>query len=91
MNKLWKEMNFKSLLARPFAQYIYKQVRKGMETALADQEAILKELIKGGRATQFGKDHQFEAINSYDDFKRLIPVRDYEKLKPYIEMIKEGR
>ena len=35
-------MKIKSFLARPFASYIYKAIQKGMTTALADQEAILK-------------------------------------------------
>ncbi len=38
----------------------------------------------------FGKDHGFDKIESYGDFKRQIPVRDYEQLKPYIEKIKAG-
>lgn len=84
-------MNLKSLLARPFATYIYKQIRKGMETALEDQEAILQNLIKVGSATEFGKDHQFKNIKDYEAFKAAVPVRDYEQLKPYINKIKEGK
>jgi len=62
-----------------------------METAVTDQEAIFKELVKTARNTEFGKDHGFESIQNYDDFKKKVPVRDYEQLKPYIEKIKEGR
>jgi hypothetical protein len=29
-----------------------------MTTALADQDAILKELLKTGQRTEFGKEHQ---------------------------------
>ena len=52
-------MKIKSFLARPFASYIYKGIRKGMATAIADQENILKNLIKVGRITEFGKEAQF--------------------------------
>ena len=48
-------MKIKSFLARPFASYIYKGIRKGMATAVADQESILKNLLKVGRTTEFGK------------------------------------
>ena len=48
-------MNLKSLLARPFANYIYNKTRKGMQTAREDQEAILKMLLKTGKNTVFGK------------------------------------
>lgn len=84
-------MSVKSLLAKPFASLIYNKIKKGAQTAVADQEAIFKSLIKKAANTAFGRDHSFDKINSYDDFKRLVPVRDYEQLKPYIEKIKEGK
>ncbi len=84
-------MNLKSLLARPFAGYIYNKIKKGMDTAIEDQESIFKQLIKVGKSTTFGKDHQFSGISSYADFVKNVPIRDYEQFKPYIEMVKEGR
>src|SRR6476659_8681319 len=84
-------MKIKSFLAKPFASYVYSKIRKGMSTALADQEQIFKELVKTGKATEFGKDHKFNVINSYDDYKRLVPLRDYEGFKPYMDKIKEGK
>ncbi len=48
-------MKIKSFLAKPFASYIYKGIRKGMATAVADQENILQQLIKIGKGTEFGK------------------------------------
>ena len=84
-------MNLKSLLARPFATYIYNKISKGMETAVTDQQNIFKSLIKSAKDTQFGKEHSFETIQSYDDFKKQVPIRDYEQIKLYIEKIKEGK
>ncbi|MBI3720128.1 MAG: GH3 auxin-responsive promoter family protein [Sphingobacteriales bacterium] len=84
-------MNIKSLLARPFAGFIHSKIKKGMETAVQDQEAIFQELIKVGRKTDFGKDHGFDQINSYDDFKKTVPIRDYEQFKSYIQKIKDGK
>ena len=84
-------MNLKSLLARPFAGYIYNKIKKGMDTAIEDQESIFKQLIKVGKSTTFGKDHQFSGISTYADFVKNVPIRDYEQFKPYIEMVKEGR
>ena len=84
-------MNLKSLLAKPFANYIYKQIQKGKLTSVEDQEAIFKSLLKVGRHTEFGKEHGFERVNSYEEFKKAVPIRDYEQLKPWIERIKEGR
>jgi hypothetical protein len=84
-------MKIKSLLAKPFASYIHSKLRKGMHTALADQDAILKELLKVGKNTEFGKDHQFGNIGAYNEYIQGVPIRDYEAFKPYINKIKEGR
>jgi hypothetical protein len=84
-------MYLKSLLARPLATYIYNKTKKWMETAVEDQEKLMKLLIKTAKQTEFGKDHSFGKIDSYEDFKQQIPVRDYEELKPYIEQIKGGK
>lgn len=62
-----------------------------METAVEDQEKILKSLVKSARDTDFGKDHHFAQVESYESFKDNVPVRDYEQLKSYIEKIKNGR
>ena len=84
-------MYLKSLLARPFANYINNKTKKWMETAVEDQEKLMKLLVKTAKQTEFGKDHDFAKIESYNDFKTQIPVRDYEQLKPYIEKIKAGK
>ena len=84
-------MNLKSILAKPFASKIYKKIRKGMVTAIADQEQIFRSIIKTAKNTQFGRDHDFESIRTYDDFKIKVPIRDYEQLKPYIEKVKDGK
>jgi hypothetical protein len=84
-------MKIKSFLAKPFAGYIHKQIRKGMETAVADQQAIFNHLIKTGLKTEFGKDHHFADIKSHADFVQRVPIRDYEAFKPYIEKIKSGK
>ena len=83
-------MKLKSLLAKPFAHYIYNKVRKSSKRAVEDQLNIFKELIAVGAKTVFGKDHHFNDINTYDDFIKAVPIRDYEQLKPYIEQIKQG-
>ncbi|HWC54002.1 MAG TPA: GH3 auxin-responsive promoter family protein [Chitinophagaceae bacterium] len=84
-------MKIKSFLARPFASYIYKGIRRSMETAVSDQENILQTLIKTGRMTEFGKETGLAQVNSYDEFRQAIAIRDYEQMRPYIDRIKEGK
>ena len=84
-------MKIKSLLAKPFANFIFRQIKKNSITAIADQEQIFNTLIKSAAKTIFGVDHQFEKIKTHADYCHHIPIRDYEALKPYIEKIKEGK
>ena len=84
-------MNLKSLLAKPFAHYIANKVKKEAKQAVQDQASIFKALLKVLKHTQFGKDHGVDAVQDYDSFKKAIPIRDYERFVPYINMIKEGK
>jgi hypothetical protein len=84
-------MKIKSFLARPFASYIYKGIQKGMTTAVADQEAILSQLLKVGAKTVFGTEHKLGDIKTYEEYTQAVPIRDYEQFSGYIQLIKEGR
>ncbi|WP_276504941.1 GH3 auxin-responsive promoter family protein [Terrimonas pollutisoli] len=87
----YTQMKIKSFLAKPFASYIYKGIRKGMATAVADQENILKDLIKIGRNTEFGKQAGLDKVNSYEEFKQAVSIRDYEQFRSFIDLVKEGK
>lgn len=54
------------------------------------QEEWLSKLIKNGASTEFGKIHGFASITNYEQFKKQVPLQDYESLKPYIERIRRG-
>jgi len=84
-------MKIKSFLAKPYASIVHSRIRKGMLTAVADQQAILQQLIKYGGRTIFGKEHKLDQVKTYDEFKQAIPIRDYEAFIPYIDRIKEGQ
>jgi hypothetical protein len=84
-------MHLKSIFAKPFAHHIYKRIQKEKLTAVEDQDAILKELLKSAKDTVFGKEHHFADINNHSLFAQAVPIRDYEEFKPYIQKIKEGK
>lgn len=84
-------MKIKSFLARPYASIVHSRIRKGMATAVADQQAILQHLLKTGAGTVFGKDHQLKNVKAYEEYKAAVPVKDYEGIRHYIDQIKEGQ
>lgn len=83
-------MGFRSAIIRPFANYIARSIDRWSADAVAHQEETMYQLVKSASGTAFGRDHAFSAIKSYEDFKKSVPVRDYEELKHYVERIKNG-
>jgi hypothetical protein len=83
-------MGFKSTVLRPWANQVSRQIGKWSSNALKEQEEVLTQLIEKGKQTQFGQDHDFSNIHTYEDYKKHVPVRDYEGLKPYIDRIVAG-
>ncbi len=83
-------MGFRSVLAKPFAALIAGQTKKWSLQPQLSQQNTFHSLVKKAIPTVFGKDHGFESIRSYADFKKQVPIRDYEELKPYVNQILEG-
>lgn len=54
------------------------------------QEEWMHRLIADAKETEFGKRHHFSSIKNYTQFKRNIPLQDYESLKPSIELTRRG-
>lgn len=83
-------MGIRSMLILPIAKFIIKQNQRWINNPIKTQENIFQNLIIKAKNTSFGKDHQFAKIYTYDDFKKHVPIGDYEALSPYIEKIKTG-
>jgi len=83
-------MGFKSFFLRPWANQVSKQIVQWSTNALKEQENIFTQIIRRGSDTQFGTDHDFVNIKSYEDFKQRVPVRDYEGLKIYFDRVVAG-
>ena len=83
-------MSIKSILAKPFAKLIATKFYKQSNNAIEVQHKVFKSLIDQASKTAFGKDHKFSSIKSYNDFKKQVPIRDYEALKPYVEKVVAG-
>lgn len=77
--------SFKGIAAQLFASWNAKRMRRWIDRPIETQQELLKTLVQEAQQTDFGRDHNFSAIDSHADFAREVPVRDYEALKPYVE------
>ncbi len=83
-------MGLKAALSRIFAARINKDLDQLRKNSAALQQKTFLHLIDRAKNTAFGRDHQFENIKTYDDFKRQVPIRDYEDLRSYVDRVTHG-
>ncbi len=83
-------MGLKSALSKPFAAWAVKNINKWKYNAVESQHNVLKKLVAAAKDTVFGKDHNFQHIHNYEDFKQHVPIADYEDLRPYIDRVVNG-
>ncbi len=75
-----------------FIQYQYLErytnlVKANRLNAIECQQKTFASLINAAKNTAFGKEHSFNTINDYNDFKNHVPLRSYDHFKTYIERI----
>ena len=54
------------------------------------QRGLFNDLVSQGRRTSFGRESGFNSIRNWNDFKRVVPIRTYDQLKPWIDRAKAG-
>ncbi len=80
----------KSPFVKPVARILRQRLRYRASLAVPFQEELREDLVRTARNTAFGRDHRFAAIKSYADFRREVPIGDYEAFRPYADRIKAG-
>ncbi|HEY8403663.1 MAG TPA: GH3 auxin-responsive promoter family protein [Flavobacteriales bacterium] len=83
-------MGVKSFFSKILAGIIAKRVKQDAVKGIELQHKVMMDLVRKARDTAFGRDHSFASIRSYEDFKKHVPIRDYEEIAPYLERVKNG-
>ena len=83
-------LSLKSIAAKIFSKIVAKKTARWANSPIETQNKVFQEMIDRASNTQFGKDHGFSGIRSYDDFVKNVPIRDYEELKSYVEKMVAG-
>ena len=84
-------MSLKSVLAYPFAYFVKLRNDRWIKNPLKFQKKTFHKLIEKAKTTTFGIDHGFENIKTYEDWKKNVPIRDYEGLKEYVDLVVDGK
>lgn len=54
------------------------------------QREVLQDLVTSAQYTEFGKKYNFSKLFNVREFKKSIPIHEYEDLRPYIRRIMDG-
>ena len=84
-------MSLKRFFGLLFARFVVSKNKRWKENPILSQKNVFSSLIKSGLTTRFGKNHKFDKIGSYEDFKSFVPIRNYEEIKEYIDCIIDGQ
>jgi hypothetical protein len=83
-------MSIKIFIIKKVSASISRYINKWKKNAVKNQQQILQKLIIKAKNTAFGQDHHFDQIKTYEDFKKMVPIRDYEALRNYIDRVVKG-
>jgi len=75
----------------PFYGRRLKKFERMLANGHSVQRANLFDKLRRCEDSQFGKDHGFSKIRTIDDYRRAVPIAQYEYIAPYIKAVSEGR
>ena len=75
-------------LARARAQM--KRFVELLPRARDEQRRFLLERVRDNATTAFGVEHGFASVRDVDDYRRAVPIRDYDAIAPWIERAAAG-
>jgi hypothetical protein len=73
-----------------FARMRLWSIEQWMNDAVRAQFLVWQDLLTAGQHTEFGRLHQFSKIQSLDDYKKAVPIQEYEDLKTFIDRMMNG-
>jgi len=83
-------MKFLSPTISRLARMRFWRIRNWRNHPIASQREVLQDLVTAAQYTEFGKKYQFSKLFTVKEFKKNIPIHQYEDLKPYILRMMNG-
>lgn len=70
--------------------YLQALSASDLDLEKSQSNLLFSALLKPNAKTEFGFKHKFEQINTLDDYRRLVPLSDYEGFRAWVEKIADG-
>jgi len=66
------------------------QIKNWTDNPIATQREVLQDLITSAQYTAFGKKYNFSKLFTVKEFKKRVPIHEYQDLLPYINRMLRG-
>jgi len=66
------------------------QIEQWVLDPVAVQREVLQDLVTSAQYTEFGRRYDFSKLFSIKEYKKAVPIHEYDDLKPYIQRIMLG-
>ncbi len=66
------------------------RIEAWVQHPVASQREVLQDLVTSAQYTEFGRKYNFSSLFSTRDFKKAVPIHEYDDLKPYIQRMMKG-
>ncbi len=83
-------MNLLSKCISFIARLRYKRIYNWVNHPAAAQRQVLQSLISDAQYTTFGKKYGFDKLFNIKEFKKRVPLHEYDDMRPYIERMMQG-
>ena len=77
-------------LVRPIFSPRIKKIENYATAAEEIQMKVLRSLIAAAKDTEWGRQHNFKDVDTYEQFAAACPVSDYDALKASIDRMRHG-
>lgn len=90
MNRLSGNYWLKKMAVYTVGVPLMKKFKRSSKQVERVQDVLLQKIVNKNRDTLFGKEHEFNSIDNYEQFINNVPIRTYEGHRPYIEKMISG-
>ncbi|MBX3257058.1 MAG: GH3 auxin-responsive promoter family protein [Chitinophagaceae bacterium] len=66
------------------------RIEAWVQNPVASQREVLQDLVTSAQYTEFGRKYNFSSLFSTREFKKAVPIHEYDDLKPYIQRMMNG-
>jgi hypothetical protein len=63
---------------------------RSLQQPVQSQAETLNQLLRGAAGTQWGQQHRYSLLRTFQDYQKQVPISTYDQLLPWIEKMMAG-